>query len=145
MKRQLSSTLAVAALVATTLAGAWEEERSVQSGVFTVEQAERGAKTFETICKGCHETEEFNDGSYLDGWSGQKVDDFVELVRSTMPQDSPGSLKRMDYVDVAAYFLQLNGVPPGDSEMDSSTIKEIVFEGPFGSSPDPANDSSPER
>lgn len=122
-------------LLTTLLAVAQEEgQRSVQSGVFTAAQAERGARAFEASCQECHQPEEFSDGGYMDGWSGQTANDLVEQVRSTMPQDNPGSLKRKDYVDIAAYFFQLNALPTGESEMDAENAKTILIEGPYGSS-----------
>ena len=124
-------TIMLLGLAPLALAAAWNEARSVQAGVYTAEQAERGAKAFEGTCVACHEPAEFSEGGYMEGWEGQKLGDLIELIRSTMPQDSPGSLSRMEYVDVAAYLLQLNGVPAGESEMDTSSVNEIVIEGPF--------------
>jgi S-disulfanyl-L-cysteine oxidoreductase SoxD len=121
--------------LATVLVAASQEEetRSVQSGVYTDAQAERGLEVFEGTCIACHQPDEFSDGGYLDGWSGQTAHDMVEHIRETMPQDSPGSLKRAEYVDVAAYLFQLNGLPAGDTEMDAESVKKIRIEGPYGS------------
>ncbi len=122
-------------LLTVLLAMAQEEEmRSVQSGVFTAEQAERGSHSFQGTCQDCHEPEEFSDGAYMDGWSGQTAGDMIDQIRSTMPQDNPGSLKRKDYVDIAAYLFQLNALPTGDTEMDVDNAKKILIEGPYGSS-----------
>jgi cytochrome c len=114
-----------------------QETRSVQSGVYTEEQAERGAKVFEDVCSSCHDPGEFGDGAYIDGWSGQIANDMIEQIRATMPEDNPGSLKRQDYVDVAAYFFRMNGLPKGDSEMDASSAKSILIEGPYHPGGDP--------
>jgi mono/diheme cytochrome c family protein len=108
-----------------------EETRSVQSGVYTEAQAERGASVFKGTCVSCHQPGEFGDGAYMDGWSGQTAHDLIELIRATMPQDNPGSLKRKEYVDVVAYLFRLNGLPAGDAEMDVSSVKWIRIEGPY--------------
>ena len=131
MKRNL--LLAVTLLMTVLFASAQEEEetRSVQSGVYTEEQAERGAKIFEETCMSCHEPGEFGDGAYIDGWSGQTAHDMIELIRTTMPQDNPGSLKRKDYVDIVACFFRMNGLPAGDAEMDVNSVKRIRIEGPY--------------
>jgi cytochrome c553 len=122
-------------LLTVLLAMAQEEEvRSVQRGVFTAEQAQRGSQSFQGACQDCHEPEEFSDGAYMDGWSGQRAGDMIDQIRSTMPQDNPGSLKRKDYVDIAAYLFQLNALPTGDTEMDADNAKKILIEGPYGSS-----------
>lgn len=107
------------------------ETRSVQSGVFTEEQAERGAKVYEGTCMNCHKQGEFGDGGYIESWSGQTAHDLIEQIRATMPQDNPGSLKRKDYVDVVAYLFRINGLPTGDSEMDVNSVKHIRIEGPY--------------
>ncbi len=130
-------TLAGALLTTAFLAASQEEEtRSVQSGVYTEDQAERGLKVFEGTCLACHEPDRFGDGTYIDSWSGQTAHDLIEQIRATMPEDSPGSLKRMEYVDVVAYFFRLNGLPPGDSEMDVDSVKRIKIEGPFHPPPE---------
>ncbi len=120
------------------LASAQEEEiRSVQSGVYTGEQADRGAGLFEDTCSSCHQPEEFGDGSYMEGWEGQTAHDLIEHIRATMPQDNPGSLKRQQYVDIVAYMFRSNGVPAGDAEMDAASVKSIRIEGPFHKGGDP--------
>lgn len=119
-------------LMTVLLVSAQEEEtRSVQSGVYTAEQAERGAAKFEDVCVSCHEPAEFGDTAYIDGWSGQTAHDMIELIRETMPQDNPGSLKRSDYIDIVAYLFRMNGLPTGDSEMDANSVKHIRIEGPY--------------
>jgi cytochrome c len=113
-----------------------EETRSVQSGVYTLEQAERGKAVFEEICATCHEPADFDDGGYMSSWSGQTANDMIEEIRATMPEDNPGSLKRKEYVDVAAYFFSLNGLPAGEAEMDANSVKKILIEGPYRPSGD---------
>ena len=110
-----------------------EKTRSVQSGVYTEEQAARGAKIYRETCLSCHQPGEFGDGAYMDGWSGQTAHDMIEHIRATMPQDNPGSLKRKEYVDVVAFLFRLNGLPAGDAEMDVSSVKQIRIEGPYSS------------
>jgi mono/diheme cytochrome c family protein len=130
--------LAGALLLTVLFASAQEEEtRSVQSGVYTDEQAERGAAIFGDVCSSCHKPGEFGDGAYMDGWSGQTAHDLIEQVRTTMPQDNPGSLKRKDYVDIAAYLFRSNGLPAGDVEMDVNSVKRIRIEGPYHPGSDP--------
>lgn len=132
MKRNL--LLAGAFLTTVLFASAQQEEeemRSVQIGVYTEEQAARGAAIFEKTCVACHEPAEFGDGAYIEGWSGQTAHDLIEHIRATMPQDNPGSLKRKEYVDVVAYLFRMNGLPTGDAEMDVNSVKQIRIEGPY--------------
>jgi mono/diheme cytochrome c family protein len=125
----------VGILLSTVLYASSQEEEmlSVQSGVYTEEQAERGTRLFEEKCRSCHKPEQFANGGYVEGWSGMTADDMIEQIRATMPEDNPGSLKRGEYVDVAAYLFQMNGFPTGDTEMDVESTKRIRIEGPFHS------------
>jgi hypothetical protein len=52
-------------------------------------------------------------------------------VRTTMPEDNPGSLMRQEYVDIVAYILKTNGVPfTGDLPMDTDGLKMITIKKP---------------
>jgi len=127
-------TATAGALGAALSLVAQEGPTSVQSGVYSEEQAERGEKSFGETCIVCHQPEEFADGGYMEGWSGQTVDDFVEFIRSTMPEDNPGRLKRSEYIDIVAYFFELNGLPAGDSPMERNHLTKLQIEGPYGES-----------
>ena len=111
---------------------AQEGPTSVQDGVYSDAQAERGEKFFGEACMVCHQPEEFSDGGYMEGWSGQNVNDFVELVRSTMPEDNPGRLKRREYIDIITYFFKLNGLPAGENDLERKSLRGIQIEGPYG-------------
>ena len=111
---------------------AQDEATSVQSGVYSQEQAVRGEQLFGEACLVCHQPEEFADGGYMDGWSGMSVNDMVEFIRSTMPEDNPGRLKRQEYIDIVAFLFQQNGLPAGETEMVREKLKNIHIEGPYG-------------
>ena len=113
---------------------AQDEATSVQSGVYSQKQAERGEQLFGEACMVCHQPEEFADGGYMDGWSGMNVNDLVEFIRSTMPEDNPGRLKRQEYIDIVAFLFQQNGLPAGETEMVRKGLKNIHIEGPYGES-----------
>jgi len=108
------------------------EPTSVQAGVYSDEQAGRGGQLFGEACMVCHQPEEFAVGGYMEGWSGMNANDFVEFVRSTMPEDNPGRLKRAEYIDIIAFLFQQNGLPAGETEMERASLKTIQIEGPFG-------------
>lgn len=40
-----------------------------------------------------------------------------EHIRTSMPQDQPGSLSNEEYAAVLAYFLRVNGREAGDVEL----------------------------
>lgn len=111
--------------------------RSIQDQVYSAEQAEAGQAVFEERCYICHVPEQFVGAAYMDGWATQSADDFIEFVRTSMPEDNPGSLKRSDYVAIFAYILSLNGIPAGETPLDedSDVLKTLLIEGPFSSEP----------
>lgn len=108
-----------------------DEKQSIQAGVYTKEQAEQGRTLFTEVCEACHHPDEFSGAGYMESWSGQAVGDFVELMRSTMPQDTPGRLQSSEYIAIAAYLFQLNGVPEGEKEMERAALGNLRIEGPF--------------
>jgi mono/diheme cytochrome c family protein len=104
---------------------------SVQAGVYTAAQAERGQEVFGAVCGECHSAREFRGGDFLYAWGGGSVGRFVERVVKTMPEDAPGSLEMAQYIDVAAYVLSLNGFPTGQAELtsDPEVLDRILIEG----------------
>lgn len=106
--------------------------RSVRQGVYTAAQAERGRRLFDERCLSCHQPDQYVGEGFLKSWAGQTADSLFDLLRTTMPQDNPGSLKPQAYVDLLAYLFQLNGLPPGQTELKavSRTLRLVVIEGP---------------
>ncbi len=92
--------------------------KSVLEGVYTEEQARRGEKITNDVCGACH-MEDWFTGSLLESWAGATVEMLYELIRTTMPQDQPGSLERQQYADVLAYIFELNGLPAGQEELSA--------------------------
>lgn len=92
--------------------------RSTAAGVFTEAQSTRGEQTFISTCGGCHTPTQFV-GEFLLAWNGKTASDLLEMIRSKMPQDSPGSLPRQQYADIVAYLFEKNGLPPGKEELPS--------------------------
>ena len=103
---------------------------SVRDGIFTTAQAERGAAVFEEGCMRCHQPEQFTGPGFIGAWSGQTVDALFELIRTTMPEDNPSSLKKRDYAAILAFLFSLNGIPAGETDLPSVTrkLKQIRIE-----------------
>lgn len=97
--------------------------KSLSDGVYTVEQAERGGALNKEVCANCHADDWFT-GNLLQSWSGASVEALFELIRTTMPQDRPGALKRQEYADLLAYIFSLNGIPAGEEELSGK--KEVL-------------------
>lgn len=120
--------LLAALLVAPGSLGA-QETRTTQDGVYTADQAERGKEVYMKVCSECHPLDWYQ-GEIMRAWEGAPIYYFFDVVQSTMPQSNPGSLPRRDYVDMLAYILELNGMPPGEEELSSrsSLLQSILFE-----------------
>jgi mono/diheme cytochrome c family protein len=103
--------------------------RSTLDGVYTPEQAERGRSTYVRVCAACHALDWYQ-GDQISAWTGAPVYNLFEVIRTSMPKDNPGSLKRREYVDMLAYILALNGMPPGSDELPvgSSRLRRILFQ-----------------
>lgn len=106
------------------------QTRSLNGGVYTREQADRGAKLYKRFCSECHQPDEFK--GYLRRWVGLPVSYLYDSVRSTMPQDNPGGLSRKRYADVLTYLFAINGVPTGEQEMGAEValLDDITIEVP---------------
>lgn len=119
---------------------AQEAARTVWSGIYTAEQAERGAFVYTRYCQRCHGADLRGPslGNHLPGqspapaitgdefrwkWHDLPVADLVKRVRD-MPPNNPAAISRDDSLDVLAYLLQKNGMPAGDSALPS-TLPEL--------------------
>jgi mono/diheme cytochrome c family protein len=127
MKHMLvASVIWGVAFVATTA----QAPKSVNEGIYTAAQADRGAATFKTSCTACHEAARFTGNEFLAGWTGKPLHELFQHMSTTMPEDNPGSLKPQQYADIVAYFLRLNGYPAGKDELPSAAegLKHIAFD-----------------
>ena len=100
------------------------------------DQQARGKAIYVDKCSECHQEtlKGTNDSPPLTGdmfwmnWETYTANNLVEQVRTTMPDDNPGSLERQQYVDVVAYILRFNEVPvTGDLPSDADSLKKVVI------------------
>lgn len=96
---------------------------TVSKGVYSAAQAERGEKVFQRVCVECHELGEFMERLFDKEWLGKTVFDFFDLVKTTMPDDKPGTLKSEDVLDVLGYIFKLNAYPAGTADLPSEPEK----------------------
>ena len=123
----LLSSACVLAVVASATAA---QDKSVNDGAYSSAQAERGQTAFERNCTNCHDTARFTGAEFVQNWSGKPLSSLFEVVRTTMPEDNPGSLKPQQYADIVSFFLQLNGYPAGENELPigAASLKSILME-----------------
>lgn len=107
---------------------------SLGQGLFTEDQAARGAEAYANHCVACHASDlRGNSNSpglvglgFLFLWEGRPLSELFRQMRQTMPSDRPAALPEQTYVDLLAFLLSSNGFPAGDialtTEIASSEI-----------------------
>jgi mono/diheme cytochrome c family protein len=111
---------------------------SVWDGVYTTQQARRGAALYARECAACHgPTLKERDGAppladpdFLAAWDGFSAGDLFERIRRTMPTAQPGKLSAQEYADILAHILGANQFPAGAAELDSRSewLRQIRLE-----------------
>lgn len=109
------------------------DEGASPPGFYTREQALRGEALYAEHCSRCHLEDLAGGGpvlplagdGFLSRWQNQTVYDLYARVRTTMPQDRPGTLGDQVVVDIVAFLLRANGLPGGSAEIepDERTLK----------------------
>ena len=111
--------------------------RSVWDGVYTEEQAKRGASLYGKECATCHRTDSGGEEAsalagpaFLANWDGLTVGDLCERIRVSMPPDNPRRVSRRQIVDILGHLLKINGFPAGETELAQQTeaLKQIRIE-----------------
>jgi len=110
------------------------DEPNTTDGIYTVAQAERGIGVYNAICVECHAPEDWTDPAFLERWEEASVFRLWYWIYERMPHGNPGSLTRQQVTDALTYIFQLNGLPPGPSELadDDDTIDDywIIWKKP---------------
>jgi glycine/D-amino acid oxidase-like deaminating enzyme len=89
------------------------------TGVYSQDQARKGADTYRKYCGSCHATAGHSGEGFQSAWSGRSTAELFDYLRTTMPNDNPGKLSKAQYTDIVAYLLQLNGMPAGPRPLGS--------------------------
>ena len=125
----MRSVLAAIVLAGGVFAAAGHAQsagKSVWDGVFSPEQAARGEAQYTARCAACHgatlngtgEAPGLNGGEFVSHYDQLTIADLFDRVRTTMPQNDPGSMTRDEYADIVAFLLKSNGFPAGTAALD---------------------------
>jgi mono/diheme cytochrome c family protein len=126
--------LAVAGGFLSTEAHAQDEPkpaaRSTKDGVYSEAQAARGETVYKASCLECHVPADYTDEAFKSKFVGGSAFDMYDLIKSSMPQNNPGSLSNTQYADVVAYLFKLNGLPTGKDDLPvaADSLKAIKVE-----------------
>lgn len=131
----IAASAFVAALSSAVLIA--QDTRTVWDGVYTEEQARRGAVLYDEECGSCHGpagagggmAPSLVDAAFAANYDGQTLDALVERNRTTMPVGREGQLSRQQNADITAFMLQCNKFPAGSTELptQSMALKQIVY------------------
>ena len=134
------SVVIIAALPAGAAAQA--PTRDTWDGVFTAEQADRGAQIYQGMCASCHGPQlggidaapALNGGSFYANWNGVTLGDMADRVKVSMPANMPGVMSRQQVADVLAYIFSRNGMPAGEQELPRQVayLRAIAFKAQRG-------------
>jgi S-disulfanyl-L-cysteine oxidoreductase SoxD len=105
---------------------------SVETGVYTEDQAKKGAATVELICSTCHQPKWFGGPEWKEHWGFGEVYWVYDFIRKNMPYGQPGTLSNQEYRDVVAYMLKNAGYKAGTTELPRTDegMMGIVFPTP---------------
>ncbi|MCH7670842.1 MAG: cytochrome c [Proteobacteria bacterium] len=115
-------------MLAVNAASVAQSDDSIWSGVFTAQQAARGAADYSTNCASCHSVDLRGNSntpsllgmSFMFIWEDRSLAELYTKMRDEMPSDRPGSLSTRSYEDLLAYLLQSNQFPAGEKELKAS-------------------------
>jgi mono/diheme cytochrome c family protein len=102
-----------------------EVTRTINDGVYTGPQAERGKLAYAKYCQACHgemmtgidTAPPLAGGAFVSNWLGQSVGDLASRVRMTMPLNNPGTLGSATVTDIISQILKVNGYVAGSVEL----------------------------
>jgi mono/diheme cytochrome c family protein len=114
------------------------QAKSIWDGVFTEEQATRGAETYKQACSECHGGDLMGDGfapslagaDFQGNWNDLSVGDLFERIRVSMPPSSPTGVTPAQKADILAHIFNFNKYPTGTTELEPKTdvLKTIKIE-----------------
>jgi mono/diheme cytochrome c family protein len=125
MRTALLTVVTAAVLGAVVMLKA-QEARSVWTGVYTDAQAKRGEELYFERCVRCHGATFMGgtDGAgpllgptFNGNWNGVPLDQMLDRVRATMPQDKPATLSRQQVADALSFIFSINKIPAGKDEL----------------------------
>ncbi len=121
-------------------AAATQTGRNASAGVYTKSQAAHGAQAYAAHCVVCHGdllqgidvAPPLTGSRFLANWLNQPADGLFIKIKTTMPQNEPGTLGSRDVAAIVAYIFQANGFAAGNSDLPTNTdeLEQIRIDAP---------------
>ena len=96
-------------------------------GTYTSAQATSGKAAYDRACAECHAADlgggmgpSLAGPSFTNGWGDRTSRELLTVIESSMPPGGSASLTGLDYLDIVAYVLQVNGHRPGARELHAN-------------------------
>ena len=128
---------------------AQEPARTVDDGVYSEDQATRGAASYDTSCSGCHRPDLGGaNGPALRGerfariFAGKDMKTLETKIATTMLRGAAASLGDAVYLDIVAHVLKENGFPAGGGELTAEALSGVEVLPGRAKPPPPVGDFS---
>ena len=124
---------------ATALGGALGLLAWGQGPGFTEAEAKHGEAVYKERCAACHgaaldggqESPPLTGGEFWSQFEGKPARALYARILSSMPPDSPGSLKEREAIDLVAFIARTSSIPvTGGGVADPSGLNAIVLQRP---------------
>jgi len=133
---KVTLAIAVVSLVAAGMV-VTAQEKSQWDGVYTEAQAQRGEPLYQQYCSSCHGPDMAGGemapglagGEFSANWNDLSLGQLFERMRTSMPQNNPGSLSRQQNADILSFVLRKGSAPAAGAELPTQTevLNQIKF------------------
>src|ERR1700678_19691 len=105
-------------------------------GTYTNEQASRGTAVYSQYCAVCHGANLQGEAgtplmgrTFLQAYGAGTAAQLYDFISRQMPLNAPGSLSQTQYLDVTAFILERNGLPPGETPLTAQSLDQVSLKG----------------
>jgi mono/diheme cytochrome c family protein len=139
----IGATAAVYVLTgALALPAQARQSRTPAQGVYSADQAARGAALVDAQCVACHGAAlegtvgpALAGSSFLSAWAGRTAAELTDKIQMTMPLNAPGTLSRQQAIDIVADLLQASAFPAGQTALAADALSQVAFPGAAAAAP----------
>jgi len=134
-QRAIARARLVAWLIVLLALGVTRAE-AASAGAYTNEQASRGATVYTQYCAQCHGANLQGEAgtplmgrTFLQAYGHGTAAQLFDFLSRQMPLNAPGSLTQPQYLDVTAFILERNGLPPGTDPLSAKSLDQVSLSG----------------
>src|SRR6202789_943625 len=105
-------------------------------GGYTNAQAAGGTTVYTQYCAVCHGANLQGEAgtplmgrTFLQAYGAGTGGQFDDFINPQMPLNAPGSLSQTQYLDVTAFILERNGLPPGETPLSTASLGQVSLSG----------------